>query len=53
MKNLENFKTQELSYDEMNDVNGGLIAIAAGIVIGAAIVAFGLGVYNGYKDAQN
>ncbi|GAB3430781.1 class IIb bacteriocin, lactobin A/cerein 7B family [Massilia solisilvae] len=42
---------QELNYDEIEAVNGGsVLLILAGIAIGAAV---GVGIYNGYKDAEN
>ena len=35
MKNFENYQTKELSYNEMNETNGGfLIALAIGIYLG-------------------
>lgn len=51
MKNLENYGVQEISQKQAEDINGGIhpALIVLGVV---AVVAFGVGVYNGYQEAK-
>jgi len=57
MKNLETLEYEVLTEKELQEVNGGIVCggwCVAGIIVGvASVVAFGVGVYNGYNQTKN
>jgi hypothetical protein len=50
--NLQNLEIRELSLEEKRAIEGGFFQIALAAVVVVAVVAFGVGVYNGYKAAE-
>jgi len=50
MKTLD-YGVQELETKELKSIDGG-IPILAAVAIGGLVVAFGIGVYNGYQEQK-
>lgn len=52
MQEIMKENMQELTMQELDEVSGGIVWVAVGVAA-IAVVGFGIGVYNGYKNAEN